>query len=122
MGPLCRVKVGPTGRASRAAGAAPLMRGVSMRPSAHRPGHPRPSQGEPIMQITVAALNAAPELRGLAHDLREVSDRVDVLAVVLESPAAGDITVNEIYRDLMETVGQTSSTVTAIAHAAESVA
>jgi hypothetical protein len=35
------------------------------------------------MQITVAALNAAPELRGLAHDLREVSDRVDVLAVVL---------------------------------------
>jgi hypothetical protein len=74
------------------------------------------------MQITVAALNAAPELRGLAHDLREVSDRLDLLADVLQFPEAGDITVDEIYRDLMETVGQTSSTVTGIAHAAESVA
>jgi hypothetical protein len=74
------------------------------------------------MQITVAALNVAPELRGLAHDLREVSDRLDVLADVLQFPEAGDITVDEIYRDLMETVRQTSSTVTGIAHAAESVA
>jgi hypothetical protein len=74
------------------------------------------------MQITVAALNAAPELRGLAHDLREVSDRLDVLADVLEFPESGDITVDEIYRDLMETVEQTSSTVTGIAYSAESVA
>jgi hypothetical protein len=75
-----------------------------------------------MMQITVAALNAAPALRGLAHDLREVSDRLDLVADVLQFPEPGDITVEEIYTDLMQTVKQTSSTVTGIAHAAETVA
>jgi hypothetical protein len=74
------------------------------------------------MQITVAALNAAPELRGLAHDLREVSEHLDLLADVLQFPEPGDVTVEEIYTDLMETVGQTSAAVTAIAQAAETVA
>ncbi len=74
------------------------------------------------MQITVAALNAAPELRGLAHDLREVSDRLDLLADVMQFPKPGDMTLEEIYTNLMQTAGETSSAVTGIAHAAETVA
>lgn len=74
------------------------------------------------MQITVAALNPAPELRGLAHNLREVADRLDLVADVLQFPEPGDITVDQVYRDLMETVNQTSSAITGIAHAAETVA
>jgi hypothetical protein len=58
----------------------------------------------------------------LTHDLREVSDRLDGLADVLQFPEVGEVTVDEVPRELMDTVGQTRSTVTGIARAAESVA
>ncbi len=40
----------------------------------------------------------------------------------MQFPESSDITVEEIYTDLMQTVSQTSSTITGIAHAAETVA
>ncbi len=73
------------------------------------------------MQITVAALNAAPELRGLAHDLREISDHVDLLADTLQFPEPADPAAEEVYDDLMVTAGQTTAVVARLREAAETV-